>query len=110
MLVLFQYYLPGSIECVLPESTKMSSYPSFVSLTFSNPCQNPFNALKLRRPPGDHEEKKRNHSVVCVSPRTYNFDISERLIEFIEFQRVLKVDKVVFYIYDVLASTMRVLK
>ena len=73
--------------------------PNFVSLTAVECIQNVTNMHKVDvRGPLD-DKRIPNYMLVC-SKTLYNYTSSYKLIEFLEFQRLMGVNKVVFYDYD----------
>ena len=111
-------YHPQLITCPVPKAHH-GEVPRAVSLQARGFCDQvepvPSNVLGVVHRPediGEHLRQSTRRSIgVCVQAfRFATFDVSTRLIEWLEFIRLLGADKVYFYVYSVNDNLRRVLE
>jgi hypothetical protein len=95
-------YSPYFISCENP----LKKIPKFVSIV-ENRCDDANNLLEIFYKP--RVEKKKGF-FVCLKDMIFKDDISDRLIEWVEIVKLLKAEKIVVYVTDILPQVLRVLK
>lgn len=86
---------PYFVDCVLPTAEKLT--PFAVSLV-EKPCENATNSLRII----NNKPAAKKRFAVCVKGLDYlHDDISVRLVEWLELNRALGVEKVYFYYFSI---------
>lgn len=99
----FEVETPLLLSCPLTEPLRRSSLVSVVT----QPCDDPTNAFFLE--PSTSVKNKRNFTI-CVKDMNFNADISQSLVEWIETNKILGVDKIDIYIDKLVQASENVLQ
>nr|KAG5712761.1 hypothetical protein BaRGS_029816 [Batillaria attramentaria] len=96
-------YSASYVQCHLPDLRE----PYAVSVTSRDCSQQPTNVLPvIKSPPGGYS----SNFTVCVKPINFYYSRAYELVEFIELNRMLGADKLVFYIFSVGPNAESVLR
>lgn len=94
-------YTPMMVTCKIPSNFEATH----VSLVKS-PCDEANNLKEII----SHEQSDKREFLVCVKDLEFDEDKSSMLIEWIEIMRILRVDKISFYVVEIHANMMKVLE
>ncbi|EDW78310.1 uncharacterized protein Dwil_GK16240 [Drosophila willistoni] len=121
-----QLSYPHLLSCPLPKEMPpnlIDAIPRTVSLV-TDQCKKATNSLRVhyeRKTDNDNDNTNNDTNTTMTSPKTLNFgvcvkgfdfpyvDLSERLIEWFEMQRLMGATRIYAYMYDVHPSVQRVL-
>src|SRR5699024_4380182 len=112
---IFEYgvYHPQLITCPVPEAHR-KDVPRAVSLQSHGNCteveQIPSNVLRVDVPKPKSRPSKRSIGVCMIALKFATFDISSRLVEYLEWIRLMGVEKVHMYVLSINDNMKRVLK
>jgi hypothetical protein len=95
---------PFILSCKIP----FKGIPSHVSLV-EHPCEHSNNLIKVNHVKNLNYGHKGDF-LVCVRGMHFEYDISSRLVEWIEIMKALRVDKINFHVINIPNNMMRVLK
>lgn len=95
--------MPLLLSCPLTESLYR---PSVVSVV-TQPCDDPTNAFYIE--PIEIPRKYERNFTICVKDMNFDYDISQSLVEWIEINKILGVEKIDVYIDNIVKKSENVL-
>ncbi|XP_015922768.2 uncharacterized protein [Parasteatoda tepidariorum] len=98
-----QYYRPFLLSCEVDKTIS----PSAITVT-TTPCKHSSSILLLNK---THSKSRiQRDFMVCLKPLNFKYDITVKLLEWLELQFLLGADKVAVYVYKVPFKVLNVLK